>query len=476
MATKITIKVLTKWSGNDAVDSPNSHTDDFKDISNEWYEKLSNPSISEIIVDGKCRVEDIFTVKVNRTLKIVGKNNAQILFGTPYYDHFSNDRNNGYSLFELGDGAEVSINGIDFCLTPQSKGIAPYRPTIFRSVPDHGVKWTALVKNCDTTSLGVNGGMGLGLLYGSSEGNYIGAINFKHAGSGFIEGKANIGGAENGVLYMVLDNVKTDGLAEGVLSTHKFLVEGRFLADGNFRITSGEKTSVIFNHFFNSDNADNYAHILHAGRFTFMLDDNCHLNDKEYRLRPMASGAVRIRVHLGRVYTIGKESHAGDSFVLNGEKFFCLEKGRDENDIWTNSHKPKESDISYTPYLKTDKALSDGYYDVQWNSSFYIDGDVPVWILYKESKYGFRSYPDTKFEDWEIMSGEGQGHNMYNHKETSIWARNVIQSGYYRQTSSRGKFLGCNMVNCEGFGDEFSPPQRTSDPNVEIPERIKKLL
>jgi hypothetical protein len=58
----------------------------------------------------------------------------------------------------------------------------------------------------------------------------------------------------------------------------------------------------------------------------------------------------------------------------------------------------------------------------------------------------------------------------------SLWAENVQHKGYYRQSSNgKGKTLGYNMINCEGFYDEFNPPVDVTTEKP-MPERIAELL
>jgi hypothetical protein len=152
------------------------------------------------------------------------------------------------------------------------------------------------------------------------------------------------------------------------------------------------------------------------------------------------------------------------------------EKWIDEHPIWSNNFNPKGSEIAYHPYLISNANFKDGQI-VDWKSSFdQEDIEQDAYIVAKGNNF-FRSYPYTEFGNWEIISGQVVGHNMYNHKEITLWAKDVKQSGYYRQTSKYGKSLGYNMVNCEGFKDEFNPaPIPVTSDDVPMPKRITDLL
>ena len=445
-------------------------------ITEYWYNQLNNPNVRGFVIDGLCYVDFIKNIKVNRKLTITGINNATIVFGQENYDAFKGDQDS--SLFELGNGAEVLIFGVNICQHQQIKSVQPWMPTIFRSVQDPNARWTAIVKDCDTTAIGRNGGFGLGTVYGGYSENHIAAINFKHVGNGFIEAKASVGENKGTVLGVTLNNVTTDGSNEEEFGAYKFLVKG-FIKDNVFTITSDHDTSIINNHFFNTDHNDNYAHILHLDRFTFMLDDDSVIDSKRFRLRPNANGAIVVRVLNGNVYTPSLESHAGDSFISTDSiqaKFNTTEKWRDEHPIWSNNFNPKGSDISYHPFLKINGHLTEGYHEVAWNSSFDQEEiEQDAWIIAKGND-SFRSYITTEFGNWEILRGQIVGHNMYNHKEITLWANDVKQSGYYRQTSGFGKSLGYNMVNCEGFKDEFNPSEKITSNDIPMPKRITDLL
>jgi hypothetical protein len=57
---------------------------------------------------------------------------------------------------------------------------------------------------------------------------------------------------------------------------------------------------------------------------------------------------------------------------------------------------------------------------------------------------------------------------MYNHAEITLYAENVTQKGYYRQTSRLGKSLGYFINNSIGFKDEFNP-------KVEVQSKLMTL-
>jgi hypothetical protein len=440
-----------------------------EDFTDEFYRLVNDPSVSDIYLEEKKHfIRWIKNTRISRHLKIhSGPKRANLVFGLE-----NNSTGQEGVLFTMVNGGQLVTDNVNFCQPKQKKNTNTFLPQLLKSAQDPSAKWTAIIRNCDTTANGRNGGFGIGFVYGGLFENHIALINFKHVGQGLIDAKNPY---QNSVLYLTMKEVEADFSNNTEFSDYKLLVKGK-VTPQNFQITSDHEMDFFYNHFFVTDKNDNYATILHVGRFTFMIDDSeAVIDPKNVRLRPNANGDTLIRVIEGKVYTIGKESHAGDSFSFYGKTFTCTEKWRDEHPIWSNNHNPSGLDIAYHPFLKTDLVMEDGYYQVEWKSSFDLEGiEQEMWIIYK-SGYSFRSYPKTKFGNWEILSGQVMGHQMYNHDVISLWAENVKITGYYRQTQDNGKTLGYNMVNCSGFADEFHPPVEVTS-SKPMPERISSLL
>jgi len=423
-------------------------------ITEEFNSLVASGRTTKVFNEGTYEVKAIKTQNLSGMLTLAG-NDTTIIFGQQNYNKWA-DQLQQATLFHLDNGANFYSRGVNFCQPKQIVNVEPWMPTIFSSKTDPKIKWSAVVEDCDTTKLGRNGGFGLGTLYGSDTGNLVAAINYKHLGNGFLEGKANIGGASNGILKVYLKNVVTDGANEEEFGSNRLLVRGS-VKDNIFTITSNHSTSFLYNHFFNVDKGDNYAHLLHIGRFTFMIDDiGAVIDDKRIRLRPLAKGSTRIRIVNGRIYTPSRESHVNDK--IGG--IVMTEKGRDEypSTLWTNNWKVNESELSYHPYLipSSLEGLKDND-TVEWVSSFDLEGVEQDAFLISKGNDNFRTYPHTQFgKSWEILRGMIVGHNMYNHREITLYAENVIQKGYYRQTSHAGKSLGCYIIDSVGFKDEFN--------------------
>ncbi len=452
-----------------------------QNITQDWLDALQDETVTAFrLGEGTYKVEHITRVPRTKDLKIVAPaNRATVLFGPENYDKWNAKVPQSEYLIHLSGKPQILIDNVNICQPKQLKTAEPWRPAIFSSDPlDINGGWTAVVRNCDTVVMGRHGGFGLGYIYGGLNENHLAAMNFNHVGSLFVDAKAGLGGNPNTVLCLTLEDVVADGSNEEEFGSYKVKADA-LIYNNVYEIKSPEAyTWQMRNQLFNTSDRGaqgNYAHIIHVGRFTFMLDPDQVIDDKRIRLRPNAHGSTFIRVIGGKVYTIGKESHAGDIFVLNGVVHSAKSKHRDVHPIWTNNNNWRYSDITYTPYLVPDIPIEDGEYTVEWSTSFNLEGKIqPTWMLYKESPYKFHSYPNTLFEDPLIMSGGVIGQHCYNHANTSIRAVRVKQRGYYRQSGNGGKCLYYHIEDCEGFKNEFNPPVPLT--RVPFPQRVLDLL
>lgn len=455
----------------------------YLNITDQFYSGVKDKNLNEMKVSGAdiYRIDYLQKSGPSRTLKIWSEKQCSVLAGIENYDpskQFQDDH-----LFALTGGTELFTDNINWCNPKQIRSTQPQLPSLFRSVQDPKAKWTAVIRNCDTTALGRNGGFGIGFAYGGIHENHLGLINFKHVGPGLMDCKNPY---PDSVLYLTMQNVDADFSNKTEFGSNYLKVNG-YVKDNVFTITSDHTLDFLFNNFFVSDKNDNRATILHIGRFTFMLDDiEAVINPKQIRLRPMANGYCKYKSIGDKFYFIGKEIHVGD--IVAG--FRVEEKDRDNHPLWSNNHKPLESEISYTPYVKLNGPIeliddSPLYVLSSWDQEG-IEQDA--YLIYKAND-SFRTTPKTIFGDpnnWnKILSGEAVGHQLYNHggeKGISLWADNVKITGFYRQTEKGlGKSLGYNMVNCEGFWDsdgktkdEFKHYNLTM--NKPMPERVAKII
>lgn len=450
------------------------------DITDLWYDTFKK-GYGEILLDsGK-----IYSISTVKRQKIHGKvrvstngEPAGLWIGKENYILFV-DSGEDNVLFLLDDGAEVLIENVNPSMRAQSSDVQQrYSIDWFLSVQNPNANWVAILKDCDTTRLGKNGGFGSGILYGGIKENYIAFINYRHAGPMLMELKNPY---PNGVLYAVLDNVKTDYSDPSDWVKRVHLTTGRISHLGQIlSLTGGKNASVLFNYFFNIDKGANRTSLCHIGRFTFIIDTiDAVIDLKKIQLRPSPKKGDQVYIKDRRFFFSGKEPHAGDNLVINGVRYTIAEKLKTEWNEWTNewgNGPHPQTARSPQCFMKETVNLSDGDYTLdEYSSSFDLfDTEQDIYLIFKDDM-NFRTTLDTKFGDVDILLTRGGFHIVYNHDSVSMWARNVELQGYYREsTEGSGKCLGFNMVNCKGFENEFRPKEITTD--KPMPERISRVL
>jgi len=396
---------------------------------------------------------------------------ATLLIGIENYDSSANTQDG--HLITLANGAEVLFENINFTQPAQLYNTQPWGPSLFRSVQNPKVKWTAIIKNSNN---GEEGGFGVGFIYGGIYENNIALINVNFIGSGLMDAKNPYNG---GVLRVSLDNVNADYSKPERYGDNKILTKGIF-RNGQFKCTGDFNFKFLDNHYFRTDIQSNSSFLVHAGRFTHQIDRLSSLEDwSTCNLRPAPKKGDNVVFNQGRAFFINKEPQAGDTFIVNGKNYYIVEKNRTYVTDWTAWGDDKNQFLAYQVACFTEgKTLENGEYPIEmYNSTFNLWNDeVKVYLIFKQN-YDFRSHETTVFGDREILSGAIIGHLCYNHNVITLWAKDSSLLGYYRQTQGNGICLGYNMVNCSGFSPEFNPPvQVTQDLNLPMPKEIIDLL
>lgn len=492
---QILINLKIKWGANGSIITPivppvavnpipevpiTPPTSDVIDITKTWYDTFGKGYGTLILESGKTyTLNTVKKLEITGDVRIgtTGTDPAYLWVGKKLYILYINSGEDSV-LFLLMDGANVVIDNVWPSLREQDRNVQQmYSVNWFNSVQDSNAKWTAIVKNCDSTFLGKNGGFGTGLLYGGIHENYVSLINCKHAGPMLMELKNPW---ENGVMYVVMENVSTDYTDPKAWAKREHLTTGKITLDNILNLTGDVEASCLYNHFFNVDTGSNRSTIAHIGRFTFMIDSiGAVIDMKNIQLRASPKAGEKVFVKRGRFFFKGREPHCSDTFVIQGKSYTIVEKNKTENDEWTNNFGSGTSPQTIkAPQCMVSEVvdLVDGEYVLEsYNSSFNLyNQDQPVYLIYKDD-FGFRTRPTTTFGFWEVLNARGASHIAYNHRNISIWAKDVELQGYYREsTQGLGKSLGYNLVNCIGFDDEFSDKEITTD--KQMPERVKFLL
>ena len=418
-----------------------------------------------------------------RSVKIYSdspENRPILEFGVKGYTPLKNGKQDG-QLFMIHDNSSLVIQNVDVCQDKQVTTVETFNPRLFISAQWPSARWTALVKNCDTTRLGNNGGFGVGLVYGGTQENHFGLINFKHFGTGLMDAKNPY---KDAVLYVTLRDVDCYAREDAKLNQTDFQHIGS-LKD-NVLTFDGSVFSLTFG--YNWTWMDNDSYIVLYDRYTFFLDgyaSDTVVSDNQFRIRPQAKGKCTVGViSANEIYSDVIEMHAGDQFRYNNEIYTIISKDRigyplfDDRTTEAKIEPLKSRALVYT----LDKVLPviNQLIEIEYLSLQIEFNDKPITLLYKGNG-GFKTTMLTKYRQSDMLNSRGIGHLSYNHSDISMDARNVKHLGFYRGSErGNGKSLIWNLDNCQGFEDSGvwfkTAIPVTRNQNLPLHQRIASLL
>jgi hypothetical protein len=426
-------------------------------------------------------IPEFIKIDLNHDLYLFSKDGANLKIGVEDYFPWAEQKTkkqDGF-LFDIG-GNSVNIGFYKVNFLPphrRVKAAQVFYSSLFKSFPNKDQQTKVAVINMDTT-LEVDPldsrlnqiGFGYGFMYSSDLGNYVIGKNIKHRGPGFMDFKANFGGG----LYAVFENISTDFKHEEKFASPRIQVRG-YLKDNVFTITSGHTIYQIYTYDFGEGNV---SHLLHLGRFTFVIDGKpAVINASQFQVRPFAKGKQQLLVRDQQsVYAKSCELHAGDQLALDGKVYTVVEKTRTYVTEWREGG----DGVKYAMCLKLDKPLpvNSGILEFEVNSvgeSLNNGQEVDAFLIYK-GNYEFRTYTNTKFGDREVLSSDPVGHLSYNHREITFWAKKFKHNGFYRQSLSRnGASNGYTLIDCEGFEGQFAPGVEVRN-SGEMPAQAQRFI
>lgn len=393
---------------------------------------------------------------LNRDVKIYSESedNRPILeFGVKEYRPLKHGKQDG-NLFMMHDNSSLFIDNVDICQEKQIQTVETFNPRLLISAQWPSAKWDAVIRNCDTTRLGNNGGFGAGLIYGGTQENHLALINFKHFGTGLMDAKNPY---QDAVMYVTMRKVDTYALEDAKLNKTSFehkasLSNGVLTFDGSvFSLTSG----------YNWTWMDNDSYIVLFDRFTFFLDGynaDTVVSDYQFRIRPQAKGKCTFGVlSNSQIYSDSLEMHAGDKFRFGGETYMVTSKYRIEYPLFDDRTTEAKKDPlkSRSIVYKLDKSLNtnESIIEIEYLSPKIEFTDQNITLLYKANG-GFGTTIKTKYRESSMMNSRGIGHLSYNHSDISMDAQNVNHLGFYRGSEKgKGKSLIWNLDKCKGFED-----------------------
>ncbi len=491
LVMQILINLKVKWRGGEGIVTPTEPVNLPKppviDVGREVID-ISNNFIgrNDIKLEGgKHYKAGLIKTQMllNRNVKIYcdDPNNRPILeFGVENYSPEVHGKQDGL-LFLMADNSSLLIENVDICQSKQISTVETFNPRILTGIQQPQATWTAVIKNCDTTRLGNNGGFGLGFLYGSPKENHAALINFKHFGTGLMDAKNPY---KDGITYVTLRDVEAYAREDAKLNFTDFqhigsLKDNILTFDGNvFSLTSG----------YNWNWQDNDAYIVLYDRYTFFLDgykSDTVVSQNQFRVRQQAKGLIKLNVlSNNQLFSNEFEMHAGDQFEYKGEYYTVISKDRIgypwfDARTWETKEKP-ERGRSLVYRLNKQLPISEGQIEINYKGEQIQFKDQPITLIYKGNG-GFMTDLNTKYRAKDMLNSRGIGHLSYNHSDISMDAANVKHLGFYRGSEKgQGKSIIWNLYNCEGFEDSgtwFNPALPvTNIPNLPLHERIQKLL
>ena len=404
-------------------------------------------------------------------------------FGVKNYTPLKHGKQDS-ELFILHDNSTLVINNVDLCQDKQVNTVDTFNPRIFNSAQVPTATWTSVIRNCDTTRLGKNGGFGVGGkqgIYGGIKENHLGLINFKHFGTGLMDAKNPY---KDAVLYVTLRGVDCYAREDAKLNQTDFqhigsLKDNVLTFDGSvYSLTSG----------YNWTWMDNDSYIVLYDRYTFFLDgyaSDTVVSDNQFRVRPQAKGKCTVGVlSANEIYSDVIEMHAGDEFSYQGQIYTIISKDRISYPLFDDrtTEAKREPLKSRALVYKLDKYLPEtvSMIEIDYLSLQIIFTNKPITLLYNGNG-GFKTTELTKYRQADMLNSRGIGHLSYNHSDISMDARNVKHLGFYRGSErGNGKSIIWNLDNCEGFEDSGvwfkTAIPVTRDKNLPLHNRIAGLL
>lgn len=305
-----------------------------QDFTEEFYNLVKKGGLIEL-EPKQYFVSEIRQTEINKDTIIYSKSKAQIVFGKPYTEQAG-------SLFNVLSGL-LAIDNVDFCIQPQERKIVSYSPKLAISTAD-SKNWKIVIRNCDTTLFGENGGMGIGPIYGLEGGNYIALINYKHRGPFLMDAKNS---AENGLMYVVNQNVDADFSNEQDWNPAYYLNQVRFTKD-----FSGFDETIQDNYYYGycaelKENGpdfskfmmslytrgwDNRFFILNIDRFIFLLPpskflkqmvDTVEGNKTEWNIQEDSTQTVSndfLKALIPMIPRVGQKYNVVNHYDLDGDK------------------------------------------------------------------------------------------------------------------------------------------------------------
>lgn len=379
-----------------------------------------------------------------------GPDPATIIFGTTGYSRWKEGEKADQPRFVFditGDeGHSVVFYNINLLNAELVDEVHPFQRALFTNAPTANQSWKIGLINCTTD-------MQLGLLYSAQQEvrQYIYFERLRFRGMIWEELKANHGG---GLMVIGSDSE----LVQVDPPTH-FESQLTFLNSELVRSSvSFSRIDSIFDGGPDGKGAGNSCSIIYTEGMVFLIRP--HMGDMVTAIVPIPIAGEQIMMNWSGTF-LQSNTHqlqAGDTLRIAGEEYTVIARDRIPTLAFATSgfmqdyKLDRPLTVTVGSSVKAEIILSRG--------QTLIGKERSGHLIFKYNSHFYTSVENLPNHGLEyILKANPIGVLSYNHEEITMYMRGVKRRGYYRETRSKvGSSNGYTLIDCEGFGDEFSPP------------------
>ncbi|MEN2281269.1 hypothetical protein AAGF08_03960 [Algoriphagus sp. SE2] len=453
------------------------------------YTQNTDVSIIKLQKGKKYRIKEYSTQKLKKDLFIISERDSEIRFGLDNFDQWNPDplvKQDRY-VFDLDTwNSKVAIVNVDLKSAQLVQEIQPFYRGIFKNSSDKNQSGLIALINSNTD-------MEFGLLYSGGQEDDLILIqkNVNFEGVIWQELKANNGGG----LQVIMDNCNLKQVDPPTYFKKqlKFSKNAVMVNEGSF--------NQIENTFQGMGNSSN---IVYVEGMTFLLPPKTFIQnyhnryngdslestnqDVSHYIHPIPS--VGEKFLMSRSYNVQgvpipgmlrnvinweklgleprpnvvRSLQVGDRLKINGEEYLIKITDRIPGVAFNSEYKYNGQDSYYAQEFKLDKDLPKELPMVvevevlESKGERLLDGNLHEgYIIFKYNK-NWQTNMDVDHGLDYMLASNPFGVLSYNHKEISLWAKDTVHQGFYRQSKSgNGNSKGYTLINCRGFEDQFKP-------------------
>ncbi|MBN3518713.1 hypothetical protein JYB62_01760 [Algoriphagus lutimaris] len=465
-----------------------------EDFNYDWTKAIQHTQESEVSIiklqkGKKYRVKEYKTQDLIKNLFIVSEGNSEICFGIDNYDQWNPNPSIDQDryVFNLGKwNARVGVLNVDLKSATTISEVQPFYRGIFKNSPFENQSGLIALINSNTD-------MEFGLLYsgGQEEDLILIQKNVNFEGIIWQELKANNGGG----LKVIMENCNLKQVDPPTYYKKqlKFSKNSVMVNDGSFNQIEnsfqgmGNSSNIVFvegmtfllppstfiRNYHNRYNGDNIestnrdiSHYIHpiptvGEKFLMSRSYDVYGVSIPEMLRNVINWE---KLGLDPIPNVVRSLQVGDRLRIDGQEYLIKITDRIPGVAFNSEYRFNGQDSYYAQEFKLDKDLPEDMPMVvevevlESKGEQLLDGNLHEgYIIFKYNK-NWQTNMDVNHGLDYMLASNPFGVLSYNHKEISLWAKNTVHQGYYRQSKSgKGNSKGYTLINCSGFGDQFNP-------------------